>query len=402
MKFFKDIIFNIIAQLLFILVQQIVLFPKFETYLGTDQFGQFIVYYGILNVVAIALGTSFTNLYEKTYNLQNESTIEENYYNLFKYLIIYYLFLSIPLVLILDVLKGNYLANFILVLLIGLIAIRVFLLVKFRVKREFKKILFFNVILSILYLCLYFVKLNSLLDILIAFTIIETVANILILLSTKFSFASTLTAKKDIFTFKSINTLLLSGAAGSLMNYADRFVISFFLGLSPVTIFYIATLPTKLFIFPFNMVSSVVLSYLARSNKINNVLKKKVLISLPIILSGVLIGSYYLGKIVIWIIYPKYLESINNIYLLVNLTFMLVCLDFILRSFLLKYISTSKKAVIDISTLIFFLVFSSIFICLKSNLFSLVLAQFVTYLLKGVIQLIIFYNLETGPNTNEE
>lgn len=198
----------------------------------------------------------------------------------------------------------------------------------------------------------------------------------------------------DTFEIHSLNFLMLSGFAASLMNYSDRFIISLLLGASSVTVFYIATLPTKLMLFPFNMMSSVILSYIASTDNISKALKKRVLLTLPFIFLIVSVISYFGGLFIIKILYPHYLNEIKNIYYIVTLTFGFICIDNIIRSFLLKYYSLVKKAILDVLTLVIFIVLSIVFTYLESGIISIAVAQLTVFLWKVIIEVYIFCKLD--------
>ncbi|MGC8195355.1 hypothetical protein ACP3TN_11320 [Staphylococcus sp. IPLA37011] len=185
------------------------------------------------------------------------------------------------------------------------------------------------------------------------------------------------------------------------MNYSDRLIINILLGASSITIFYIATLPTKLMLFPFNMISSVILSYLANTDNITKYLKNRVLISLPGVFISVFVISYFIGIIIMKIIYPQYIEEVFDIYIYVTLTFSFICIDYIIRSFLLKYYSLLKKAMLDVVTLISFIILSILFNLIDNSLVSIAVAQLVSFAIKVSIEIFIFIKLDTKELSKE-
>lgn len=396
MKFIKDIILNILSQSLFVGVQQIILFPIFEQKLGPDNFGWFLFIYGIFNVFVITIATSFTNLYQKNFHTYKNELKEKNVFFIFyKMLLIYFVFIVGSFTLFIFFTKVNIIEYFFLSILIILTASRMFLLVIYRVKKEFGKILVINVILSTMYVSLILFDINAIIEILIGFVIVELAINIVIYLSARINILQFINAKLTKFEFSSLHFLLLSGFSGSLMNYSDRFVINFLLGSSSISVFYIATLPTKLMLFPFTMISSVILSYLADTEKITRKIKYKVLQSLPLVFIVIFCFSYFLGLFLIELLYTDYLKYVKEIYLIVTITFGFMCMDFIIRSFLLKYYSLKNKSIIDILTLILFVCLALLFNYLDKDIRSIAYAQFVTFLLKFILELVIFLKLKT-------
>lgn len=396
MKFLKDVTLNIASQAMFIAVQQLLLFPVFEKNLGQSNFGWFLLIYGIFNVFTVTIATSFTNLYQKKFNvLINELNTRVGYYSYYKKMLVSFLILAIIFSVFICFTKVDLLNYVLLALLVIFTASRMFLMVWYRVQKKFAMILVVNLLLSTMYACLYFVSINNVVEILIVFILIEFIINIFIYVLNKVSFISLINAKIQNFEMMSLNFLIISGFSASLMNYSDRFIINVLLGASSITVFYIATLPTKLMLFPFNMISSVILSYLANTENMNKSLKNKVLMFLPVVFIGVFIISYFIGTIIIKLIYPQYIDEVFNIYFYVTLTFSFICIDYILRSFLLKYYSLMKKAMLDVLTLLAFILFSVIFNFVENSLVSIAIAQLLTFVIKVFIEIVIFIKLDT-------
>lgn len=395
MKFIKDMLINILSQGLFIAVQQLFLFPNFEQSLGQGEFGRFLIIYGYFNVLVITLNASFTNLYQKKFNtfdqeLENKSAL----YTYYKKLLLYITLVSVMFSISIWVFHIDEIEYVLIYLLVLFTSSRMFLLVFYRVKKEFMKILYVNLVLSSMYILLYFLPIESVKDVLLCFVVIELLINAVTYLLVKVNVVALFKTKNYYFEASSLTFLLISGCAGSLMNYSDRFITSFLLGASSVSIFYIATLPTKLMLFPFTMISSVILSYIADTEKITKRIKKRVLMLMPIV-SVVVFGiSYFVGYILIFLLYENYLEAVKPIYLFVTITFGLICADYIIRSFLVKYYSLKRKALIDTLTLIFFVVLSMILSIFSHSLVMIAVAQLVTYSIKLSVQLYIFSKLK--------
>jgi len=397
MKFLKDLTLNIVSQAMFIAVQQLLLFPVFEKNLGQSNFGWFLLIYGIFNVFTVTIATSFTNLYQKKFNkFVNELNTRVGYYSYYKKLLISFLVLSIFFSISVYVTQIDLLNYILIASLVILTASRMFLMVWYRVQKRFSMILIVNLLLSSMYACLYFTSIDSVIEVFIAFIIIELITNIFIYILNKVKFINLLNSKIENFEFISLNFLMISGFSASLMNYSDRFIINFLLGASSITVFYIATLPTKLMLFPFNMISSVILSYLANTENINKTLKNKVIMFLPVVFISVFIITYFIGIVIIQIIYPQYINEVLDIYLYVTLTFGFICVDYIIRSFLLKYYSLLKKAMLDVLTLVMFLLLSITFNFLENSIVSIAIAQLVTFAIKVFIEILIFKKLDTN------
>lgn len=89
------------------------------------------------------------------------------------------------------------------------------------------------------------------------------------------------------------------------------------------------------------------------------------------------------------------------IYIYVTLTFSFICIDYIIRSFLLKYYSLLKKAMLDVVTLISFIILSILFNLIDNSLVSIAVAQLVSFAIKVSIEIFIFIKLDTKELSKE-
>src|SRR5699024_4944022 len=284
MKFIKDIILNIISQGFFIVVLQLMLFPNFESQLGSNDFGEFIFIYGVFNVLSVTLATSFTNHYQRDFHaFANELNTNNEYYHFIKNIIYYGFFIHLITLIFVIFFKLDPIYLLIVTLTL-LTALRMFLIIKYRVRKKFEVVVGFNILISIIYSSLIVFSVDSVFNIILNFVIVEIVINILIFLISKSKILNIFsTHEYTMLSYYSLNILILSSLTGSIMNYSDRFIIKLLLDPTSVTIFYIATLPTKILIAPFTFISSVIMSYLSNTKYISNSIKKKIFIGIPII-----------------------------------------------------------------------------------------------------------------------
>lgn len=393
MKFLKDIFINLVAQSLLLVIQQLLLFPHYEEFLGTKDFGTFLTIFGIINTISVGLGTSFTNLYQRNYNLAlDNNSYDSEYKKYFYKLIKYFLVCLIPIFLLFRSIYDDFLVIILAIILTLIITLRIFLIVKYRVQKRFNIILIFNIILSFSYSLLVLFDNIDIKNVLFYIIIAEIISFFILLFMSKILLINY--EKYTFFDKKMLNVLLISGFAGATMTYSDRLLITYLLSGSAVSIFYIATLPSKMLLVPFNMLSSVILSYLADTDVINKKLKKTISYTMPILCIFIFLISYFVGIIIIKLIYPSYITDIKSIYLIVNISFSLTIFDFVIRSFLVKYFSLKIKAIIDVMALCLFIALSLLFFTLYRNLFSIAFAQLVTLLLKVTIEYIIFIRLK--------
>ncbi|MBC9875435.1 lipopolysaccharide biosynthesis protein [Macrococcoides bohemicum] len=395
MNFIKNIAINILSQSIFIIVQQLLLFPHFEQILGADAFGKLLLFNAMISVFSITLAASFTNMFEKHYHTNNnEDEKLINFYHLLRILILYHIIGLLPMVLVIYYIYHSFMLGSLLFILILITSLRFYLFVMYRVQRKFNKILKFNLIIGTFYSVLYFIEFKSVEYILLGFIAAELMVLIIIIKSMNIHIDKIIHLKGNIYTRSESLMFLISGLSGAMLNYADRFIIGIFLGQISITLFYVITLPTKLLLFPINMASNVIMSYLARYKRLTSNLRKLVLINLPVIFFGVSIVTYFVGQLIIGMLYPKYLNQITDIYPIVTVTFSIICLDVVLRGFLVKFYSTRLKTLIEFITLISFVICSSVLLYITNDLYYFALSQLIVFSLKVLVQIIIFTKLE--------
>ena len=398
MKFLKDILLNIISQSIFVIIQQFILFPKFESIIGSYNFGQFLVLYAIVNIIAITVSASFTNLFEKNYNFIKTSVESEKYfYFYFRKLLVILMVIFFPLVILGIILTFNIYISLSVFLLASVMACRLYILVKFRIKQEFKNIMFINLLLGFLYIFIYLFDSLNILNILILFSVCELIILILLIFILRINITLILNSSINEKIGIDILYLIISGFSNSITNYLDRFIISLLIGPSSVTLFYIITMPSKLLLFPINMASSVVMSYLSNFENLTNKVKRLVLFATPLLLIVISLSSYIFGIHIINLIYSSYNNVFGTIYILSTITFSLICIDSLLRSFIIKFYETRLKMNLDIFTLLCFLILSFILVFFNRSLVSIAISQLISYTFKNLIQIYLFYKIKTSP-----
>ncbi|MGV3307765.1 hypothetical protein ACEE13_12310, partial [Staphylococcus simulans] len=96
------------------------------------------------------------------------------------------------------------------------------------------------------------------------------------------------------------------------------------------------------------MISSIILSSIAYTEKITKRIKKRVLMLLTFV-SVVVYGiSYFVGFIFIYLLYENFLEAVKPIYFFLKIKLGLIWSDYILSSFFVKYYLLKLKSIINI------------------------------------------------------
>lgn len=399
LKFLKDTTLNMVSSFLVTFALQLLFFPAINKSIGQEDFGIFLSVIAIINFYSIALGTSFSNLYLKYYSKYKKKNIEKLSFDLyFKNLSIFNIFLLTFLCIIFVLFGFNYILAMSIICCCFLMTSRLYLLVWYRVKINYKKIFLVNLFLSILYLLFSFLRYMSLLSVFSAFLIIELITVILLIIFIKRDTAKEKHIQNKIklkINKQEIFYLIISNVSNNALNYMDRWLITFLLNPAMVPIFYASTLCIKIFNQPLNVLSNVIFSYVANLNTINKKNKIILLIFGPFFSCITFLLGITVGPIIIDKIYPSYFSDAKDIYWIINLALSLAVMDFIFRGYLIKFYPLKLKMIIDLINMVSFLLLSILFTNYYKSLLGIAYAQLISYGIKNSIQYILILKLKS-------
>lgn len=299
-----DLILNILATMIPIVLLQLVIYPCIATQIGQNVFGYMITVFSIITLVSSSMGNVLNNIRLLNNNLYNEEFASGDFNKILLGLsAINICVLSISLVFYNEQLT---IIGFILITLTGaLTLINAYLEVEFRMYLNYKKILFNKVFLGIGYLIGW--KLFSITKSWeIIFFMGQFLSTVFLIKYTNLLREPFRTTKLLSMTVKDFVFLLTASLVMNMMNYADRLILYPLMGGKTVAIYYAATIIGKIIAIAITPINSVILSYLARISKLTrNMFRKAVLLGVGVAIVGYAL-CLLISRDVIAFLYPQW------------------------------------------------------------------------------------------------
>lgn len=312
-KIILDTIFNLIATVIPILVLQLVVLPIIARSLGDTEYGLIITLISLSTIFSSSFGNVLNNIKLLTNNEYEKNKISGD----FNILLLGSLIINIILITFGTIYYEN---NFSIISIILMILfsclnlMKEYMIVSFRIKLSFNKILINNIIIGLGYflglLLFYFLKIWQFVYITgLIFSLFYIVTNSQII-------GEKLTKTKLFYrTLHKSSILLISTLLKSFVSYSDKLLIFPLLGPAAVAVYYSSTLLGKIMSMAITPVSSVLLSYLAKMEKLSI---KKFFGVIGIISILGIIGYFFvifISEPILRLLYPKWADkSIELIY----------------------------------------------------------------------------------------
>ncbi len=365
-KLVGDAALNLIASAVPIVLLQLLILPLIASRLGDKDYGLAITLVSLFTLTSHSFGNVLNNIRL----LQNKDYEEKDHEGDFNFLLVICLSVSTVFTIVGSLYYGKSL-SFVDVLLIVFIScfilLREYLIVAFRLILNYKAILVNNIILGIGYLAglvlFYIIGWWQLVYLVgSASSLIYIVKNTKLL---KESYKRTPLFKPTLY--KS-TILFIAGFTGTALSYADKLLLYPLLGPAAVSIYYSATIIGKMISMGITPISGVMLSYLARIDKV----KQK---SFLLLLAGTfLIGivGYFIcvliSKPLLHLLYPAWAEeSLKLIYITVA-TAVVGAMSSVIKPLVLRFNSINWQIVLSTVNLAIYLICAFIFY----NLYGLI------------------------------
>ncbi len=304
-KFFVDILLNIIASVVPIIILQFFALPLVNKGINNpEEYGLIITIISLLMMTSRTYGNTLNNVRL----IMNNKYLEDKDEGDFNVLLMYG---SIIITIILAIIIVNYynITDMMSVFLIGLISLTMvfkeYLIVSFRLELSYKRILVNNFILVLGYFigCFLFILTGYWQSIYIVgqvFSLIYIIRNSK-LLKEKLE----ITTKFKETTYKTV-LLSVTSLLSTTTSYADKILLYPLLGGTVVAIYYASTLLGKIVGLMISPTSNVLLSYLSRKTKISlNTFYTILIISIFLSIPGYFI-AIFISKPILSFIYPEY------------------------------------------------------------------------------------------------
>lgn len=394
LRFVKDISLNFVSTILLIIALQFLYFPQILKTNNQYIFGDFLLIIAVVNLIAGSVGGAISNFYLKYFSTWSNKQEEEYYKNLlFVSITISILCISI-MYLLSGILFGTYLFEkykYYIFAYMFLSLNKLILTSWFRVRLKYIQILISNLFMIILYLMGWlFLKYTNYQNPFIFLLLAEIVyiyclsklsyPNKLYLFSLDYKIIKKLVYPLLIFFMSSIFFVLYK--------YLDRILLSINGEVSQVPVFYAANIVGLLFAVPFNIISNVLFSYIARKDNFEAKYILRLLVYPFFAFVVAYLLGFYIGPLLIRIMYPTIYNEAMTIFRILNIGNALLVIDFILRSFIIKKYPEKVKMKIDFySILVYFLI--SIALIPLYNIYGLALGYSLGIFLKIIVDYIL-------------
>ena len=334
-KIFFDMILNIVATSIPTVVLQLLILPSLSNYMDGNAYGLMVTILAVLNVVPSTIGNVLNNvrlLHEESYKKDNEQG---------DFQILLTIFQAINLLIMVTVsiyyLGTKDITGILLLIAVGILWLgREYHIVAFRLKLDYIAILVNNLCLVAGYGIgyIFFMK-NGYWQIIYLLGYILSYLHIVIASPiVKEPFTKT---KRLRIVFNDSAFLLISNVLARAINYADKILLYPLLGGTMVSVYYAATVFSKVVSLAITPINSVALSYLSKINKKTNSLFKWTYI-VGIVVCGIgYIMTIILSRPVLSILYPKYVDAAMQYIWITSGTIVVSVLTSMITPFVLRF-----------------------------------------------------------------
>lgn len=395
-KFISDTLLNIVSSFFPIFVLQIVVYPIISRQIDADSYGLMLSMYSLISLVSGTLGGELCNVRL----LKDQEYREKGIKGDFNIILKYYA-MVLPVVAIIGILVLRRQLTVIDTVLTCYVFFSAlvgnYLDVGFRLKLNYVLVLISKIILSGGYLIGMGLTLTTLRWQFI-FIIGDTLTIIFLFLKT--SIIKEACVKTMMFkdTFKDTLYLDCSGFLQRVTTYADKIILYPLVGGTAVSIYYTATIFGKIIAMGINPLTTVILSYLAKSKKLNSkLINLFLLISAGICIIGYFI-CVFISAPILSVLFPQWKVEAMELVPMATVGICISAYSTILTPFILKFCKMYWQLVVNAINVVVFLLFSYIFL-LKWGLIGFCIGMNIGYAVKLIL---LFYLYIKIPKENGE
>lgn len=365
-KIIIDAILNIIATAIPIMIVQLIILPIIGNKLGDAQYGLVITLVSLSTLLSQPFGSVLNNIRLLTYTEYEKNNITGDFNILLLGAIIINSFTMIFGTIYYE---GTF--SFISIVLILILScfdlIRQYSIVSFRIKLNYKAIVINNFILGIGYL------LGLVLFLITGYWqfiyILGSALSLYYIMRNSNLLKEKLTRTQyfKITTYKS-SVLLLSSFMGNILLYADKLLIFPLLGPTAVSIYYTATLLGKIISMAITPISSVMLSYLAKMEKMK--VKNFIYVISFTLIVGVIgyFATILISSPVLNFLYPNWAKKSMELIQVTTATAIIGMIGSVINPIILRFNNVNWQIIISGTNLIVYIICVVIFY----NLYGLI------------------------------
>lgn len=386
-KILKDMLINLIASSLPLLILQIIIFPLLSKELEPQVYGLFILVYSLINMVTGTFATSLNNIRL----LNNQKYENSNQTGDFPNLLVWALFINTCIVSFLYyfIIENHYVLEYLSIIFLSLIiCLHDYFIVEYRLELKFIEILKNRIVMSFGFILGYFIYcfFNSWIFVLLVpyFLCFLYVINTTEIWKEKIRKTNNFNKiRKEWFQFSFATSLL------RINTYADKIILFPLLGGYSVSSYFAATTVSKLIVMIIDPINSVVLSHISKLEE------KPVKLFKQVFLFGLifLVIFYYISlgitDVVLAYLYPDYYISTLKIIEIITITTMVQVLSTLIQPFILKFCQIKHQITINFIETTLYLILSLLFFY-YFELIGFCLGILISKVIKVLVQLYIF------------
>lgn len=388
-KFLLDFMLNMCTSALPLAVLQLLVLPYMGKQMDPDKYGIAITLISVIYVVPQTLGNALNNVRLIRQSDYNEKNLVGDYRILLRISHIVNIVICLVMFFVFEE-SFDFVNCFMFLVLAALWLCSEYMTVFFRVDLDFKGYLINNIILSFGYvLGLVIFHFTGCWQ---AVYVMGLACSLIFIAFYKKRYVFENSKKTELFlkTTGQDGILLLSGGLSSMFNYLDRFLILPILGGAAVSVYFAATVFTKLISLIVGPLSTVVLSYLARKNKADMKLFNLTLIAgIGVAFIGYIL-CILLGKYILLLLYSQYAEQAIEYIYITSATSMCALIYALLSPYILKYCKLIWQIIINVLATGLYLVIA-LFTVREMGIWGICIAFAVSTPFKVLMQVAIFY-----------
>ena len=395
-KIFLDVVFNLVANVIPIAVLQLFVLPNVSKLLGDEKYGFIVTIVALMNLVPATIGNALNNI-----RLIRQKDCKDGERNDFQLLFLISSICNIVSVFILSIFYSSSF-DIITILLILLMSIlwlcHEYYVVSYRIALNFLFILLDNVCLSAGFLLGFLLLKYCSMPWQFVFVVGYGLSFLFIF------FTSKLMRERVSKTclFKAIGLdfliLLIANFISRAVGYVDRLILYPILGGHSVSVYYSASIFSKIMGLAVTPLTSVLLSYLS---KMENV-KKKVFIY-SIIIASVFslvacVCSILLARPLLGYLYPEYVDEAIAFVPILSVAMFFSTIVSVINPFVLKFCKMKWQIIMNLIILVFY-VSVCLILLTQYGLIGFCVGTAVTYALKMIIQIVVYRLFSAKKNS---
>lgn len=384
-KIIYDIILNIIATAAPLIVLQLIILPYMAKNMSEDSYGYLLAIVSLITIVSSTFGNALNNV---RLLCQTEfENINSGDFNIILFIQSIACVVIISLGIFFFQRNISWLEYFCIILFGIITLLREYFIVIFRIKLNYKAIVYNNLLVSVGYFLGYLFFIYSNLWIL-PYLIGSCLGCIHCIYKNQLLAEGIYKTKFLAKYFYKTGVLCLAGVLSNILVYADRLVIYPIMGGKAVSIYFAASFFGKLLSTAIGPIASVLLSHLAQKES----LSKKEFLRLLIILAIVGISGYIIGicvaPLILEILYPMWKIEAERYLHITILTAMFVMVTSIVRTFSLRYCNINWQIVLNVIPVVVYF-FCSILLFLYFGLYGFCIGVLIANIIKFMMFSII-------------